>query len=459
MNVRKSNIAVVIIAWALCAAGAMTAFGQPSMQADAYVVPHSGNDSSTIVVFVRIPNSLLTFVRVTDPNDVGGNFKSTVVVGAELRDSIGVIRQRERWDHVVYATSYEETTNTDRHTIGWLLFRVRPGVYSVTLETLSRKTKEIVLDSLRASPGQQQEQPGGIVSRPLFVQAIARDGKEVLRPYVMNGDVGFSAQDARALVLIASTTDAEFDYVIRQLPYGPQEIQWWDIEPIEGRTKASTTRMPRLSDDATSQEALLEIRHRDTTAGGASTALLEIPVPVSVLVPGNYELALARRSSWSADTMRIRFRILWERMPQSLRSIDRAMKLMHHILRDDQLDSLDGSTDVQRRRLLMDWWRRNDPTPISTFNERMAVYFHRADEADRQYSTIQEPTGSLSERGRVYMLYGRPTTISTLLPVDDEPRETWIYTNEVNKEITFGIDRQGIYRIRDVFDRSLLPAD
>ena len=56
------------------------------------------------------------------------------------------------------------------------------------------------------------------------------------------------------------------------------------------------------------------------------------------------------------------------------------------------------------------------------------------------------------------MLYGPPTTISTLLPVNDEPRETWIYTNDVNKEITFGIDRQGIYRIRDVFDRSLLPA-
>jgi GWxTD domain-containing protein len=456
MNVSRAITSAVlwICAWWLLAA--VEAYGQTAMQADAYVVPHSGTDSSTIVVFVRIPHTLLTFVRVTDPNEVGGNFKSDVVVSAELRDSIGVIRQRERWDQVVYATSYEETTSPDRYTIGWLMFRVHRGTYAVNLETLSRRSKEIVLDSLVAVHAADQAR--GMISRPLFVQAIARDGREVLRPYVMNGDIGFSAQDARALILLASRTDEEFDYIIRPLPYGPQEIQWWDNESIEGRAMASTTRVPRLSDDASSDEALLEIRRRDTSAIQPSTALLEIPIPVSVLVPGNYELALVRRSSWTADTLRVGFRIIWERMPQSLRSIDRALRLMHHILSDEQLDSLEATSDVQRRRLLMDWWRRNDPTPTSTYNERMAVYFTRADEADRRYSTIQESVGSLSERGRVFMLYGPPTTISTLLPVNDEPRETWIYTNDVNKEITFGIDRQGIYRIRDVFDRSLLPA-
>lgn len=424
--------------------------------ADAYVVPTDQPDTAAIVVFFRMANDFLTFVRVTDPNVVAGNFVAPMIVGAELRDSLGVIRQRQRWDTLAYTNTYEQTTDPQAFRYGWMIFRVPAGRYAVSLEILQTRQKvgqELVLPDITFAPSGLT----GLLARPLFVQPMVRQDREVLRPYVLSGDVGFSGNDARALLLVGDAQDTEYDYVVRQLPYAPNEIQWWDAEMIEGRSQSNRLRFPRLSPDASPQEALLEIRQMEERT--LPIALLEIPIPISVLIPGNYEIALLPRGQWGVDTIRAPFRIVWEQMPLSLRNLDEAYQLMSYILTDEELDSLNEGSDQQRRRNLMGWWRNADETATTTYNERMQTFFRRADEATRLYSTIQEPRGSLSERGRVYILYGPPTTVSKRLPVDAEPRETWIYTNAVNKEITFGIDEQGMYRIRDVFDRSLLPPD
>lgn len=106
----------------------------------------------------------------------------------------------------------------------------------------------------------------------------------------------------------------------------------------------------------------------------------------------------------------------------------------------------------------MNWWRAEDPTPTTTFNERMAEYFHRIDEAFYAYSTIQEPDGAQTTRGKVYALYGTPNDVAKKLTPGQEPLEIWTYSNRVNKVITFRTTDKGIFKIKSV-EPYIKPAE
>ena len=399
-------------------------------------------------------NDFLTFQKVTDPNDVGGNFKAPMTVGVEVRDTLGVIRQRHRWENIAYTNTFEQTNSKNDYHYGWIVFRVGAGSYDITLEILDFQEStdhQIVVPKVSFNPSK----PLRTLTAPLFVTPVARGGKELLRPFVFSGNVGFTTKDARALILLNDQDEVDYLYTVRQTPYGARDIQWWNVSEVEGQVRSSTKRFPRISDEASTKEPFLEIQtgeHADVPV-----ALVEIPIPVTTLVPGNYQIELVKAGT--RDTLNMPFRIVWEMMPLSLRNIDYAMSLMPYVIPEDTLDMIDDGNTVERRTKLMAWWREQDPTPTTTFNERLAEYFKRADQAFYAFSSIQEPDGANSERGRVYILFGPPTEIGNDLPVDGEARVIWTYANAVNKVITFGIDDKGIYHIRKVsaFDVKEIP--
>ena len=77
--------------------------------ADAYVVPNDTGDSATVVVFFRIANDMMSFVRVRDISEVRGNYGAEMAVNIELRDTVGVIRQRTKWSDTAFTNTFEET--------------------------------------------------------------------------------------------------------------------------------------------------------------------------------------------------------------------------------------------------------------------------------------------------------------------------------------------------------------
>ena len=413
--------------------------------ADAYVVPTADPDTAAIAVFFRMANDFLTFQKVTDPNDVGGNFKAPMVVGIEVRDTLGVIRQRHRWENTAYTNTFEETNSKNSYHYGWIVFDVGAGSYDISLEILDYQEStdhQIVVPKVSFNPSR----PLRNLTAPLFVTPESVGGVELLRPFVFGGNVGFTSRDARALILMNDMDEVDYLYTIRQLPYGIRDIRWWEVSEIEGMERSSTRRFPRISTSATTKEPYLEIREGEHA--DVPVALIEIPIPVTTLVPGNYQIELVKAGT--QDTLRMPFRLVWEMMPLSLRNIDYAMSLMQYIIPEDTLDMIDDGGTAERRTKLMAWWREQDQTPTTTFNERLAEYFKRADQAFYAFSSIQEPDGANSERGRVYMLFGPPTEIRSDLPVDGEARVVWTYANSVNKVITFGIDDKGVYQIRKV---------
>ena len=413
--------------------------------ADAYVVPTESSDTARVVVIFRMANDFLTFSKVTDRAELRGNYQAEMSVGIEVRDTMGVIRQRIPWLGSAFTNTFEETNNKNLFHYGWITFNITGGTYDISLEIIARKEsnqKKITVKGVSFTPRRKLR----LLTPPLFVEPVVKDGRELLSPFVFTGNVPFGSKDARALVLLSDSDSYEYTYLIRQMPWEIRDIRWWNVGDQVGTTNSSTKRFPRISTEASSDAPFLEVQERTNRI--VALALVEVPISLTTLVPGKYQLSLIREGT--TDTINITFRIVWEMMPLSLRNIDYAMKSMRYIVSESTLDSLNDGSDPERREHLMTWWRTQDPNPTTTFNERMAEYFKRLDQAFFAFSTIQEPDGAQSERGKVYVLYGAPTEIKKDLHNGNESLEVWTYANKVNKKISFLIDDRGIYKLKAV---------
>lgn len=447
----KYGLAAVIALWAsACLAQGTRNVPQRSVfvdygdkiYADAIVVPTSSADSAVITVFFRVTNDQLTFTTVSDANDVGGNFKADMKVSFELRDAMGVIRQRQPWSSVAYVNTFEETNSKTDYHYGWATMTVAPGEYTITLELVTTKESSQRRLSLPPVKVQKAEHGAGLLAPPIVAELTRAGDPDVLRPFVNNGNVPFQPTDVVALMMVSEARPRVYDYAIHQLPYGEREIRWWQVSDVQGEVRAEPGLVPSVSARSTNDRPLITVARRDSTA---SVALLRMPVPVSGLVPGSYRCTLVPRGS--TDTIAFTLKVYWEMMPLSLRNIGYAVDILQYVTTEEELDSIDDGGDAERRQHVMDYWRKRDPSPTTTYNEHMAEYYRRVDAAFFQYSTLQESDGARSDRGKIFILHGPPTNVRKSLSAGNRATETWTYANAVNKTFTFEIDDAGIHRL------------
>lgn len=83
----------------------------------------------------------------------------------------------------------------------------------------------------------------------------------------------------------------------------------------------------------------------------------------------------------------------------------------------------------EKQKFIEDFWKRRDPYPDTVENEFKAEYFNRIASADEFFHGEGRP-GWLTERGRVYILYGPPDERQTSplsAGVQGRCREVWYY--------------------------------
>lgn len=412
--------------------------------ADAYVVPIESPDSAAIAVFFRMANDFLTFTKVLNTGEVRGNYSADMVVSIELRDTLGVIRQRVRWKDQAFTNTFEQTNSKVDFHYGWQRLVVGPGTYVITLEILSQKEsnqKKIKLPPVSFTPRRPTRQ----LTPPVFGEPVVVNGKEMVRLFVYSNNLPFGPSDARALILLGDSVETTYDYIIRQMPWDPRDIRWWRVGDVTGEVRSERDRFPRVASASSSDAAYLEMVEQSVPK--RPIASIDVDIPLGSMVPGKYTLELVRKGS--TDTISMRFQIVWEMMPFSLRTIDYAIESMRYICKDETIDSLSAGSAAENREALMNWWRAQDPTQATTFNERMAEYFRRVDNAFFAFSTIAEPDGAQSDRGKVYVLYGQPTDIKKIL-LNSKSQEIWRYDTGIKQTFTFEVNDRGFYKLVDV---------
>lgn len=187
----------------------------------------------------------------------------------------------------------------------------------------------------------------------------------------------------------------------------------------------------------------------DTLGGGQyQLAVLNFSIPGESFDQGGYRAYIKVRTNGIERSSSNAVNLRWKNMPVSLEDPRDAIAPMIHVLTDAQFkDMMSGDRAAQFRKLFA-YWKAQDPTPGTAYNERLAAFYQRVDYAYFNFASGRILDGALTDRGKVYILYGPPTNTERVLLPGEAPTEVWTYDNNVKREFRFtDPNAKGDYRL------------
>jgi len=85
-------------------------------------------------------------------------------------------------------------------------------------------------------------------------------------------------------------------------------------------------------------------------------------------------------------------------------------------------------TERDRERFIEEFWRQRDPTPGTRRNEFREEHYARIAFADRTFGRGSPIKGWQTDRGKFYIMLGRPASVQKYSALDVHPIEIWYYS-------------------------------
>ncbi len=115
--------------------------------------------------------------------------------------------------------------------------------------------------------------------------------------------------------------------------------------------------------------------------------------------------------------------------PQSSTQDSEFLSQVRYIITPKEKKDFRALPDSEKPRFIAEFWKRRDPNPSTAENEFKEEYFKRIESANRLFTGEGKP-GWLTDRGRIYILFGPPgSRMATPMPEDSVRRceEVWNY--------------------------------
>ena len=84
-------------------------------------------------------------------------------------------------------------------------------------------------------------------------------------------------------------------------------------------------------------------------------------------------------------------------------------------------------TDRERDMFIEEFWRQRDPTPGTPQNEFREEHYRRIEYANKKFGRETPIDGWRTDRGRVYIMLGRPSQVQKYITGNISPIEIWYY--------------------------------
>jgi GWxTD domain-containing protein len=445
MNPKKKGAKVVrtilTIAVALAAVtpGARGQFRPPRSEQgpqvvffEAFPIPRGGDSlHERIDIHYRVDREF--FVPVRDPEGRSPFHRSGELV-VELADSTGGIAARS-----MRALEIPEE-DADRKPLGgqWeqgiFSLVVPPGKYRILVTAEDQESRRSIMDSSRFVRTPSRTESGLATASVIFIapprEANGMPGDLAIMNY--GGEILFGRP---AALLVAWTSAGGRDtlltvkYSFAGDPPDPEDLPF--LPPDREVTVPVYRGVQFVSSMDSSRTAY---RLAPSATNGACAAV--VPVPFARLLLRSYRMTFSLSSGSDRNEITRKGRAVWPDMPFSLKDIDNALDALRYVTTESELDSLRRGNLETRRGNLEGFWRSKAGKQEAAFNEAMTEYYRRVDRAMRNFGTLRQPDGFRSDRGRIYVLYGPPTTTDRTLDPVTGFQEVWTYSH-LKKKFTF----------------------
>jgi len=416
---------------------------------DAYTLPHPVKDSVNVLAMYRYSNSLLSFKKSTNPSK--GDFVAIAQFQIEFRDTTGIIKKREIVTDSLWTIGFDDTKSNTIFNYGSIKLSLPVGDYAVLAELSDNgknKIKELNLPHLSKTTFLTKNSIG----MPFFCIA-ANSNESLLTPNIFNHNVNFSSNTAKILMpVVFKGKFIKYNYMIEYVEQKLGNIEWGDAIKITGQVSSVEFQTVNISKYSNLHKIYLDYQSDSSiskTNPGYKSGLLELELPSDKNIPGTYQILLWEDRS--KDTAKFTFKVEWEDMPLVLKRVDLAIESMLLILTDKEFDEMKSGNDKKVFRKILDYWRKKDPTPFTVYNEAMTEFFKRVDYAFFNYKTITETNGFKTDRGKIYVLNGKPAKSVRNIGKDSSIEEIWTYPN-LKQEYIFVSNSKGQFTLEKIKD-------
>ncbi len=385
-------------------------FGQPfhkQIYTQTIVVP---SDSLSSVYFLcKIPYQNLVFLK--DDNQYTAGFRLYL----EVTDTNSNFVRREIKDWQLQSNTFEETNSNEIFAEGLIEMKLAKGSYDILPIVTDKNAKEIKLEKVRVDVANRK------YIEPLIVDVdkIKCNDQEFKRLTNFGDSLPFGKE--------------ECDFIIPVLDTSKNEIS------VTVVSQKDTVYNGKLSESVVSNINLFEcdgkilisgksegIKTRNYILSGISNKLPE--GDLSIIIDNDKDAKFKKE-------------VLWYDKPFSLRDPEDAIKALKNIENEDVVDSLLDLKEDLMYKGLVDYWKKLDPTPKTEYNELMTEFYTRVDYTLKNFSTISGVKGVKSDRGKVFIKYGKPDKIERSSTLQGKVVETWIY-DKLHRKFVF-VDEDG----------------
>lgn len=413
-------------------------FGK-TFYSEIHYLPYKQDSSSAIILF-RMSYDLLNFEKYSQHSNNNDIFFAVPTVDAEFEDSEGIIRKRIVWQDTIFTDDFNKTNSKTDFIKGKLLTIISKKNYIVTIR-LSDKGNHNIKKMILKDSLSHNYLANEIISKPIFTYIENIDSQNYY-PYNSSNSINFSSKNS--LILIPVSYSNEFVKYYYHCSYIKSReatgLQWKSDYNISGFLVPKKNSTLQIKDDF-AINIVPFIKKANYKVG-----VLMLPLPTEKIVPGNYELKIAKNNS--SDTLTYHFKVAWENMPLVLGKLDLAIKSMYYILSDKDYEKmLDADKDNYSNEILK-YWEKQDPTKSTPYNEAMTEYFKRVDYAIFNFQTFTQKNGLKTDKAKIYILYGEPTEINKDFK-DQNTYEIWDYTH-LKKEFIFLRSENDKYKLVDI---------
>ncbi len=365
----------------------------------------------------RIPNNHFVFTK--DGNKYLANFRISIEVTDTLSNHI--ISHIE--DKSILTDKYDETTSSSNYFQDAVKFNLPPGKYILhPVITDLNSNRDIKLFSV-------------------IVDLSILKNKSFYEPYIVDNEL--NKYGGKSILYITNFnncipfSDNQFNLIIPCIDTSLKEIYMRLLNNkdtiFSGEVHESFTSgiFPKVSDDKIVLDSSNKILPtKNFILKNFSRKLKEGILRIFILKNMNSDVT----STFIKD-------VVWFNKPFTLREPKEAIKLLKYIAKESTVDSILKFDTNDYSKILFDYWKKYDPDKSSEFNPLMNEYYLRADFAIKNFSTLSGKNGSETDRGKIFIKFGKPQRIERASNKYGKVVEKWIYKNPF-REFEF-IDQNG----------------
>lgn len=391
------------------------------------------NDSeeARIDVHYRIDTEFFVPVKQTEPG-AREPFHRYGEILAEMIDTTGIVASRAMQNIDIPEQTADRRPLGHEWEQGILTMLLPHGAYRLQLTVDDLESRRSFMDSSHTVRTPTRGAAGLGTASFFFIAPPAAEDSVPARFTPMNygGDVLFG-QPSALLIVWQSSAKAESLLTVSSLfSVTPNSIEDQALTPAMQKVQVKIYRGTALG-EAPSATEYNSIATKSTTP-----SLAIVPLPTAKLLLRNFTMKITLACGGENREIEQHCRAVWPDMPFSLKDVDYALEVLKYITTEAELDSLRRGNMEERKRALEGFWRSKADAPASAYNEIMTEYYRRVDHAVRTFGTLRQPDGFHSDRGRIYILYGPPTSTDRTLDPNEGFQEIWVY-ERLKKRFTF----------------------